>query len=125
MENERSANITLGGEEYTLILTTKATKEIAGKYGGLENLGAAMPVRVREMTPVSVPPALSTSRWKGMPAAWAAWAIRSRTGWDTTTDPSMSLRAGPLPRAMGLGGASGQSPAGVTSRAMARSGWMP
>ncbi|OUP72103.1 hypothetical protein B5F08_13050, partial [Anaeromassilibacillus sp. An172] len=36
---ERSANITLGGEEYTLILTTKATKEIAGKYGGLENLG--------------------------------------------------------------------------------------
>lgn len=39
MENERSANITLAGEEYTLILTTKATKEIAGKYGGLENLG--------------------------------------------------------------------------------------
>lgn len=39
MENERSTNITLGGEEYTLILTTKATKEIAGKYGGLENLG--------------------------------------------------------------------------------------
>lgn len=39
MENERSANIMLGGEEYTLILTTKATKEIAGKYGGLENLG--------------------------------------------------------------------------------------
>lgn len=39
MKNERGANITLGGEEYTLILTTKATKEIAGKYGGLENLG--------------------------------------------------------------------------------------
>ena len=39
VENERSANIMLGGEEYTLILTTKATKEIAGKYGGLENLG--------------------------------------------------------------------------------------
>lgn len=39
MENERGANIMLGGEEYTLILTTKATKEIAGKYGGLENLG--------------------------------------------------------------------------------------
>lgn len=39
MENERSASITLDGEEYTLILTTKATKEIAGKYGGLENLG--------------------------------------------------------------------------------------
>ena len=39
MENERGANIMLGGEEYTLILTTKATKEISGKYGGLENLG--------------------------------------------------------------------------------------
>lgn len=39
MDNKRSAIITLGGEEYNLILTTKATKEIAGKYGGLENLG--------------------------------------------------------------------------------------
>ena len=39
MDKERSANITIGGEEYELILTTKATKEIAGRYGGLENLG--------------------------------------------------------------------------------------
>ena len=39
MDNERSANIVIGGEEYTLMLTTKATKEIAGRYGGLENLG--------------------------------------------------------------------------------------
>lgn len=39
MEQERSANILIGGEEYTLLLTTKATKEIAGRYGGLENLG--------------------------------------------------------------------------------------
>lgn len=39
MDTERSANITIGGEEYELILTTKATKEIAGRYGGLENLG--------------------------------------------------------------------------------------
>ena len=37
--NERSANILIGGEEYTLLLTTRATKEIAGRYGGLENLG--------------------------------------------------------------------------------------
>ena len=29
----------IGGEEYTLLLTTRATKEIAGRYGGLENLG--------------------------------------------------------------------------------------
>lgn len=39
MDNERSAKIMIGDEEYTLILTTKATKEIAGRYGGLENLG--------------------------------------------------------------------------------------
>ena len=38
MEN-RTANILIGGEEYTLLLTTKATREIAGRYGGLENLG--------------------------------------------------------------------------------------
>jgi hypothetical protein len=36
---ERSSVIQIGDEEYTLLLTTKATKEIAGRYGGLENLG--------------------------------------------------------------------------------------
>lgn len=39
MTTDRNTNITIGGDEYTLILTTKATKEIAGRYGGLENLG--------------------------------------------------------------------------------------
>ena len=39
MDNERTAAITIGDEEYTLLLTTKATREIAGRYGGLENLG--------------------------------------------------------------------------------------
>lgn len=39
MDNERSAAIFIGGDEYELLLTTKATKEIAGRYGGLENLG--------------------------------------------------------------------------------------
>lgn len=39
MDNERTAVITIGDKEYTLVLTTKATKEIAGRYGGLENLG--------------------------------------------------------------------------------------
>ena len=39
MVTERTANINIGGDEYTLLLTTKATKEIAGRYGGLENLG--------------------------------------------------------------------------------------
>lgn len=37
--DERSAVIEIGGQEYKLILTTKATKEIAKHYGGLENLG--------------------------------------------------------------------------------------
>lgn len=36
---DRSAIIGIGGEEYHLILTTRATKEIAGRYGGLEKLG--------------------------------------------------------------------------------------
>lgn len=39
MDTERSAEINIGGQKYTLILTTKATKAIAGRYGGLENLG--------------------------------------------------------------------------------------
>ena len=38
-ENERSAVITIGGKEYELLLTTRATKEIAKKYGGLSRLG--------------------------------------------------------------------------------------
>lgn len=39
IDNERTATIKIGDEEYNLILTTKATKEIAGRYGGLEKLG--------------------------------------------------------------------------------------
>lgn len=39
MINERSSVIKIGDEEYKLLLTTKATKEIAKKYGGLSNLG--------------------------------------------------------------------------------------
>jgi len=36
---ERSTTINIGGTEFKMILTTKATKEIAKRYGGLENLG--------------------------------------------------------------------------------------
>ena len=39
MDMDRSAVIRIGDREHTLLLTTKATKEIAGRYGGLENLG--------------------------------------------------------------------------------------
>ena len=42
MTDDRKATITIGGQDYDLILTTKATKEIAGRYGGLENLGEKM-----------------------------------------------------------------------------------
>ena len=41
-QNERSAAIQIGGETYELLLTTKATKEIAKRYGGLENLGTKL-----------------------------------------------------------------------------------
>ena len=37
--NERSAVIDIGGTEFELVLITRATKEIAKRYGGLENLG--------------------------------------------------------------------------------------
>ena len=37
--DDRSAKINIGGREFELVLTTRATKEIAGRYGGLENLG--------------------------------------------------------------------------------------
>ena len=39
MDNERSSAINIGDKDYELILTTRATKAIAGRYGGLENLG--------------------------------------------------------------------------------------
>ena len=39
MDNERAASITIARKEYQLILTTRATKEIANRYGGLANLG--------------------------------------------------------------------------------------
>jgi hypothetical protein len=39
MDKERSAKINIGGVEHELVLTTRATKEIARRYGGLDNLG--------------------------------------------------------------------------------------
>ena len=39
IDTDRAATIKIFGTEYQLILTTKATKEIAKRYGGLENLG--------------------------------------------------------------------------------------
>lgn len=37
--DERTALVSIGGTEYEMLLTTRATKEIAGRYGGLEDLG--------------------------------------------------------------------------------------
>ena len=34
-----TAVINIGGKDYQMVLTTKATKEIAARYGGLEHLG--------------------------------------------------------------------------------------
>lgn len=39
MDNDRSALIKIGDQQYEMILTTKATKAIAARYGGLEKLG--------------------------------------------------------------------------------------
>ncbi|HEX3025727.1 MAG TPA: hypothetical protein VHR42_00635 [Clostridia bacterium] len=39
MDIDRCAQITVGDEQYKLVLTTRATKEIAKRYGGLEDLG--------------------------------------------------------------------------------------
>ena len=36
---DRGCIIKIGENDYELILTTRATKEIAKRYGGLENLG--------------------------------------------------------------------------------------
>ena len=36
---DRSTSVFIGGKEYPLILTTRASKEIAKRYGGLESLG--------------------------------------------------------------------------------------
>ncbi|MGV9184000.1 hypothetical protein [Arcanobacterium canis] len=42
VEPGRSATVTVGGEDYELVLTTKATRLIAERYGGLEHLGNAL-----------------------------------------------------------------------------------
>ena len=34
--------VTIGGENYELVLTTRATREIAKRHGGLENLGTTV-----------------------------------------------------------------------------------
>ena len=39
VSEERSSTIKIGDNEFKLILTTKATKEISKRYGGLEKLG--------------------------------------------------------------------------------------
>jgi hypothetical protein len=42
IEPDRSTNIRISGQNYEMVLTTKATKEIASRYGGLENLGGKL-----------------------------------------------------------------------------------
>lgn len=39
MYDEYTTTIKVGDKDYELLLTTRATKEIAGRYGGLDNLG--------------------------------------------------------------------------------------
>jgi hypothetical protein len=39
MDNDKSSVISIGGVEYRMVLTTRATKEISKRYGGLADLG--------------------------------------------------------------------------------------
>ena len=39
MQEDRSTIINIDGTDYTLVLTNRATKAIAGRYGGIEQLG--------------------------------------------------------------------------------------
>lgn len=39
---DRSATITLSGREVELVLSTRTTRLIAERYGGLDNLGTAL-----------------------------------------------------------------------------------
>jgi hypothetical protein len=57
MESEHGATITIGGEEYELILSTRATKDIASRYGGLDALGEKL------LQPNSTDAALSEVVW--------------------------------------------------------------
>ncbi|ETJ42377.1 hypothetical protein Q604_UNBC03659G0001, partial [human gut metagenome] len=42
LTRDRSAIVTIGGTDFELVLTTRATREIAARYGGLEHLGEAL-----------------------------------------------------------------------------------
>lgn len=42
VESARSATVLIGGEPFELVLTTRATRLIAERYGGLEHLGEAL-----------------------------------------------------------------------------------
>ena len=39
---DRSTTIQINGEEYRLVMTTAATREIIARFGGLENIGKAL-----------------------------------------------------------------------------------
>ncbi|MEX3505471.1 hypothetical protein [Corynebacterium sp. LK2510] len=41
-KTDSPATVLIAGQAYELILTTRATREIAARYGGLENLGEAL-----------------------------------------------------------------------------------
>lgn len=42
MANERASSIMIGKKEYELLLTTRATREIGEKFGGLDKVGTKL-----------------------------------------------------------------------------------
>lgn len=57
--------ITIGGIEYELLLTTKATKAIAKRYGGLANLGDNNYAKQYVVTGIKTVPASQLAQTEG------------------------------------------------------------
>ena len=60
IDSDRAAVITIGGKEYALLLTTRATKEISMRYGGLyvnvKRMGLALDGLIRREYPTAIGP---------------------------------------------------------------------
>lgn len=74
-----TALVTIGGNNYELILTTRATREIAARYGGLEHPG-------RHSRPVKTSPTPSVKS-SGSSHCWPTSQLPS------TTSPTPTISA--------------------------------
>ena len=82
--DERGSSVTIGGTEYPLVLTTRATREISKRYGGIENLGE------RLMESENFEEALSELMWLITLLANQAIQIHNFQNRDATPKPLLS-----------------------------------